>query len=119
MRLDRNFGSRVKAQTARFALVTVVAAVTLLSLFLILKRAPLTRRMLATYYIYYVPLSCVLPWLSGFVLWLRTRKRAKLGIADGDATRFCYDAIIVMVTAAYVAILQINVLLLWILTRAK
>jgi hypothetical protein len=116
MRLDRNLRSSIAAKTAVFAIVTLLAATTMLSLFVILKRAPLTHRTSATYYI---PLSCLLPWLSGCVFWFKVRKRAKLGIADGGATRFCYDIIIMMVTAAYVAIIQFDGLLLWVLTRAK
>ncbi len=116
MHLGRNFGSIVAVKTAVFAIVTLLAATTMLSLFVILKSAPLTHRTPAAYYI---PLFCLLPWLSGCVLWLKVRKRAKLGIADGGATRFCYDIIIMMAIAAYVAIVQFDGLLLWVLTRAK
>ncbi len=118
MRLDRDFGSSVAVKTAVFALVTLLAATTTLSLFVILKRAALTRRAPAAY-AYYIPLSCLLPWLAGCVFWLKVRKRAKLGMADGSTARFCYDVIILMVTTAYVAIVQFDGLLLWILTRAK
>jgi hypothetical protein len=116
VRLDRNFGSSVAVKTAIFALVTLLAATTMLSLFVILKRAPLTRRATTTYYI---PLSCILPWLAGCVFWLKVRKRTKLGMADEGTARFCYDLIITMIIAAYVAIVQFDGLLLWILTRAK
>jgi hypothetical protein len=116
MRLDRNLGSSATEKTAVFAIVTLLPVTTILSLFVILKRAPLTHRTPATYYI---PLSCLLPWLSGCVFWLKVRKRAKLGMADAGATRFCYDVIITMVIAAYVAIVQFDGLLLWVLTRAK
>ncbi len=116
MRLDRNFGSSVATKTTVFALVTLMAATTVVSLFVIPKLAPLTRRAPATYYI---PLSCLLPWLAGCVFWLKVSKRAKLGIADGSAAGFCYNAIILKVTAAYVAIVQFDGLLLWILSRPK
>ena len=116
MRLDRNFGSSVSVRTAAFALVTVMAATTILSLFVILKGAPLTSRAFAAYYI---PLFCLLPWLAGCVFWLKVSKRAKLGMADASTTKFCYDLIIMMTGAAYVAIVQFDGLLLWVLTRAK
>jgi hypothetical protein len=97
-------------------IVTLGAAITMLSLFVILNSAPLTQRTSAAYYI---PLSCLLPWLSGCVFWFKVRKRAKLAVADEGATRFCFDVIIMMAVAAYVSIVQFDGLLLWILTRAK
>jgi len=102
--------------TARFALVTLLAWTTTASLFVILKRAPLTRGVSIAYYI---PLCSILPWLAGYVFWFKVKKRAKLGIADRDTTRFCCEIIIMAIGAAYVAMVSIDGVLLWALTRVK
>jgi len=53
------------------------------------------------------------------VFWTKARKRAKLGIADKDATGFCYSVIILTVGAAYGAMVSIETVLLGVLTTLK
>jgi hypothetical protein len=96
-------------------LVTLSAWTTTASLFVILKRAPLTRGAPVT--IYYPILCSLLPWLAGCVFWIKVRKRAKLGVADKDATDLCYRIITFTVAAAYGAIVSLEPLLLWVMIR--
>ncbi len=110
------FGSSAPLNTALFAFFTLLAWTTTASLFVLLKRAPLTHGAPITYY---APLCVLLPWLSGCVFWTKIRKRAKLGTADKDATSFCYGIVFNALCTAYVALVLIESLLLWALTRAK
>jgi len=117
MRPASNFWSRPPLGTVFFILVTLLAWTTTASLFIVLKLAPLTRAAPSTRY--YAALCCLLPWLAGCVFWTKARKRAKLGIADKDATGFCYSVIILTVGAAYGAMVSIETVLLGVLTTLK
>ena len=103
--------------TALFTLATVMAWATTASLFFILKRAPLTRGALMD--IYYPTLSSLLPWLSGWVFWIKIRKRARLPGADRDTAGVCHMMIVATLGAAYVAVFSIEIVLLSVLVRAK
>jgi drug/metabolite transporter superfamily protein YnfA len=98
-------------------LVTLLAWTTTVSLFIVLKLAPLTRGAAAARY--YAALGCLLPWLAGSMFWTRVRKRARLDIADEEATGFCYGIIFLTVGSAYGALVSIETVLLWVLTRVK
>jgi hypothetical protein len=115
MHLGGNFGSSAPLRTVFFTLVTLLAWTTAASLFIVLKRAPLTRGASAT--TYYAALCGLIPWLAGCVSWAKVRKRAKSGIADKDATGFCYSIIIAVLISAYVAMVSLETVLLWVLTR--
>lgn len=118
MRLASDFWNRAPVNTAFFALFTLVAWTTEAFLFILVKRAPAMRAAPAITY-YPALLISLLPWLSGCVYWIRVRKRAKLGKADRDATRFCYAIVFNTVLAAYLALLSVGGLLLWVLAKAS
>jgi hypothetical protein len=104
-------------KTALFALFTLAAWMTAAFLFILLKRAPLTRGApVITYFA--IPCS-LLPWLAGYVFWIKVRKRAKMGVADGDSANFCYSIIFINLCTAYVALVSVGTVLLWVLTRVK
>lgn len=111
------FGGGAVASIVRFALTTLLAWTTTVSLFVILNRAPLTRSV--TVIALYVPLCSLLPWVVGCAFGIKVRIRAKLGIADREASRFCVEIIDVGVTAAYVAMVCVDGVLLWVLIRPK
>jgi len=102
---------------ALFALVTLEAWTTTAVLFIFLKRVPLTGGLLGN--AYYPALCSVLPWLVGCMFWLRVRKREKLCILDGDATKFCYAIINNIIGATYIVLLIISQVLFWALPRMK
>ena len=110
-------GSSGASKTAFFALFTLAAWVTTAFLFILLKRAPLTRG--APVIAYFATLCSLLPWLAGYVFWIKVRKRAKLGVADGGSTNFCYSIIFINLCTAYVALVSIGTVLLWVLIRVK
>ncbi len=114
MRLASNFWSSASLSTAFFALATLLAWTTAAFLFILLKRAPLTHDAPVT--TYYATLCTLLPWLAGTLFWIKVRKRAKLGIADRDATSFCYNIIFILLCTAYVAMVSIQTVVLWVLT---
>ncbi len=116
MRLAR-FGNSAPLNRGLFVLGTLLACTTMASLFVVLKRAPLTHGDPLT--TYPTLLGGLLPWLSGFVFWTKVRKRARLSIADRDATNFCNSIIVNSLISAYVAIVSIESLLLWVLTRVR
>ena len=91
MRLGSHLGSSATLRTAFLLLITLLAWTITAFLFIVLKRAPLTRSAPAA--IFCAALCCLLPWLAGCMFWTKVRKRAKLGIADKDATGFCYSII--------------------------
>ena len=112
-----HFGSSGAPKTAFFALFTLTAWTTTAFLFILLKRAPLTRG--APVITYFATLSSLLPWLAGYVFWIKVRKRAKLGVADIGSTSFCYSIILINLCTAYVALVSIGTVLLWALTRVR
>ena len=110
-------GSSGHPRAALFAIPTLEAWTTTAFLFFLLKRFHLTLD--APLIAYSALLSSLLPWLSGLAFWIRVRKRAKLGIADRDATSFSHRIILNIVGAGSGAMLLIEILLLWVLTRVK
>lgn len=112
-----DFGSNGAPKTAFFALFTLAAWMTAAFLFILLKRAPLTRG--APAITYFATLCSLLPWLAGYVFWIKVRKRAKLGVADRGSTNFCYSIIFINLCTAYAALVSIGTVLLWVLTRAN
>ena len=116
MRIGRHIGRNASTR-AFLLLLTLLAWMTTVSLFIILKLAPLTRGAPAMKY--YAALTCLLPWLAGCVFWTRVRSRERLDTADRDMTGFCYRVIFFTVGAAYGAVVSIESVLLWVLTRAK
>jgi len=117
MRLSSHLGSSATLRTVFSLLITLLAWTITASLFIVLKLAPLTRS--APTARYYAALCCLLPWLAGCMFWTKVRKRARLDIADKDATGFCYSIIFLTVGTAYGALVSIETVLLWVLTRAK
>jgi hypothetical protein len=115
MRPDYSYWSSAPLNTALFALATLAAWTITASLFVLLSRAPLTRGAPVT--IYYATACSLLPWFAGSVFWIKVRKRAKLGIADRDATGFCYGVIFTALGAAYAGMFSIESVLLSVLTR--
>jgi hypothetical protein len=109
--------SYASPKTILFVLATLAAWTTAAFLFVLLKRAPLTHG--APGINYSIPLCSLLPWLAGFVFWVKTRKRATIGLADADASNFSYSIIISAVCTAYAAIVSIEIVLLWVLIRAR
>jgi hypothetical protein len=85
--------------------------------FIVLRPGPLTRGTLGGRY--YPALVCLLPWLAGCMFWTKIRKRARSGMADEEATGFCYSIIFLTVGAAYGALVSIGTVLLWVLTRSR
>lgn len=117
MRSASHLGSSAALSTTLFILVTLMAWTNTASLFIILRLTPSVHSVpLMTYS---APLCALLPWLGGCVFWARVRKRAKLGVADRDATGFCYSMILMIVGAAYVAMVLIEPVLILVLTRVK
>ncbi len=112
-----HFGSSGAPRRAFFALFTLAAWTTTAFLFILLKRAPLTRG--APVITYFATLCGLLPWLAGYVFWIKVGKRAKLGVADEGSTNFCYSIIFINLCTAYVALVSIGTVLLWVLTRVK
>lgn len=117
MPLASRFGSSGALKSAFFALFTLAAWTTTAFLFILLKGAPSTRG--APVITYFATLCSLLPWLAGYVFWIKVRKRAKLGVADVGSTNFCYSVIFVNLCTAYVALVSIGTVLLWVLTRVK
>lgn len=115
MRLGSNFWSSAPWMTFFFVLVTLLVWTTAASWFIVLRFAPLTRGAPAIKY--YVAIDSLLPWLAGCKFWTKVRKRAKLGIADRDATGFCYRIIFITLVGAYVAMVLIETQLLGVLVR--
>jgi hypothetical protein len=116
MRSGNSFWNGKLVNAALLTLFTLVGWVTAAFLFVLLKRAPLTRG--APIFTYPVVLGSLLPWLSGCVSWIRVRKIAKLGAADGDTAGLCHSIIFSALCTAYVPMVSIGILLLWVLTRA-
>lgn len=112
-----DLGSRGAPRRAFFALFTLAAWTTTAFLFVLLKRAPLTRG--ASAITYFATLCSLLPWLAGYVFWIKVGKRAKLGVTDRGSTDFCYSIIFGNLCTAYVALVSIGTVLLWVLTRVK
>jgi peptidoglycan/LPS O-acetylase OafA/YrhL len=117
MPFTSHFDGGSLASRARFALVTVLALVTTVSLFILLKYAPPVHGVAII--AYYPPLCCLLPWLAGIVFWRKVTRRVKSGAADEDSARLCYEIIILTSTSAYVAITALDSVLLWIVFRVK
>lgn len=115
MRSGNNFWSSTPWRTVFPVLVTLLAWTTAASWFIVLKLAPLTLGAPAIKY--YVALGSLLPWLTGCKFWTMAGKRAKLGIADRDATGFCYGIILLTVGTAYGAMVLIETQLLGVLFR--
>jgi hypothetical protein len=117
MPFDRNPASTVTVNTAFFALSTLVAWTATTFLFVLLKRAPLTRG--ASLITNITLLSSLLPWLAACVFWIRVRKRAKLGTADSGTLHLSQKIITTTFLAAYVALINMEALLLWVMTRTS
>jgi hypothetical protein len=117
MRLGNDFWNSGPVKALFFALFTLSAGTTEAFLFILVRRAPQLRGAPATTY-YPALLISLLPWLSGCVFWIKVRKRAKLGKTDRGTAGFCYNIIFLSVLAAYLAVLQIGILLLRVLTGA-
>ena len=103
--------------TALFALATLEAWTTAAALFVFLRRVPFGGGVLEN--AYYAALCSVLPWVAGCVLWLKVRKRGKLGRLDREATRFCYIIINNLLIVTYIAVLLISQVLFPALPRVK
>ena len=112
-----HFGSSGTPRRTFFALFTLAAWTTTAFLFILLRRAPLTRG--APVITYFATLCSLLPWLAAYVFWIKVGKRAKLGVADRGSTDFCYSIIFADLCMAYVALVSIGTVLLWVLTRVK
>lgn len=115
MRFDRNLASSAPVNTALFALSTLAAWTAPTFLFVLLKRAPLTHGALLITST--ALLSSLLPWLAACVFWIRVRKRAKLGTTDRETLHLSQNIITTTLLAAYIAILNMEILLLWVMTR--
>lgn len=110
-RLDNTTLWNSGSSKAFFAgLATLLAFTTAGSLFFILRVAPQTRDAAVT--VYYVTCCSLLPWVSGCVFWIKVGKRAKLNIADREATGLCYRMIFNTVLGAYAALISIEGVLL-------
>jgi hypothetical protein len=117
MRLSSHFGSSATLRTVFALLITLLAWTITASLFIVFKLAPLTRGALVARY--YAALCCLLPWLAGCMFWTKIGKRTRLDKIDKDTTGFCYSIIFLTVGAAYGALVSMETLLLWVLTKAK
>jgi len=115
MRFDRNRASSGPVNWALFVLDTLLAWTALTLLFLLLKRAPLTHA--DSFLIDTTLLSSFLPWLTACLFWVRARKRAKLGKIDRETYHFLQIVITNTLVAAYIALMNMEILLLWIMPR--
>lgn len=116
MRLGKKAGGRSPLNVLRFAPYTLLAWGATAFLYVLI-RAPLTRG--APLITYSALLISLLPWLSGLVFWAKLRKRTKLGTVDPAAAGFCSKVIFNALGSAYLAVLSVEILLLWVLIRAK
>ena len=115
MRFDRNLASSTPVNTALFALMTLGAWTAPTVLFVLLKRAPLIQG--APLITNTALLSSLLPWVTACVFWIKVRKRARLDAAYRQTLHFSQNIITASLLAAYIALINLETLLLWVMTR--
>jgi hypothetical protein len=117
MRFDRILASSAGVNTALFALSTLAVWTVPTFLFVLLERAPLTHG--ASLTTNTALLSSLFPWLAASLFWIRVRKRARLGTIDRERLHFFQRNITLTLLAASIALINMEILLLWVMTRPR